>query len=493
MDKTTEQPTEETVVETVEETVEETTEVAETSEEATTEETTEKTTEETEETPEVEEQPVVFEAADDETVFAEKAEKVLAKFDLEEAPELKSYIQALEARAKAVETPEIFTQIADYGDVDAIKSVLDEHNSIYSRREEDGGYRPNTDKFAQSLATKDQATADFLYYDLASLPSTKYQGVNKFEEGIVEALSVEGDTVGSALARYHSFIRSMKDGAMPTSDIPTFIPVELHSAYRALPKETRVDIESWADLEDFETERANKLIELRSIQKGIDADLAEQKREAENAVARQQRFFEETQQTQQTFVSEMRNEMAAKLEAVQFSPDPKLNKLLAAQQITTLTQAFSDDADGEFARAALAEAGINFDKVKAQSLLVALNEKSAALTVAKNAVDKEGKHLNPVGLKQAQSAFAEVTKEWLKFADDIVRQEKEVALAGTAKAVEAVVEKRKVAPKVRPVSKGIGTSAEKRESLPPYGTPAWDAYWARKTLEEQAARAGAYA
>jgi len=127
---------------------------------------------------------IVFDPADDDTVFTEKAEQVLAKFDLSESPELQSYIETLKAKAAAVETPEIFTQIADYGDVEAVTAVLDEHNLVYSRREENGQYRPNTDKFVAAVVAKGGEIADHLYFDLASQPSQKYQGINKFEEGI---------------------------------------------------------------------------------------------------------------------------------------------------------------------------------------------------------------------------------------------------------------------------------------------------------------------
>lgn len=480
----------EEVVAPVEETTEEVTE--EPTEEVA-EEKTEEVVDEVVETTEPE--PITFDATDDEAVFTEKAEKVLAKFDLDEAPELKAYIETLQSKISAIETPEIFTQIADYGDVEAVTAVLDEHNTLYSRREEDGQYRPNTDKFAESLVAKDKETADFLYFDLASQPSAKYPGINKFEEGIAEALALEGESVATVLNRYHTTMKLMREGAsIPTTDIPSFIPAELYGAYNTLAKDTREIMQYWDDDVDG-ADIANKLNELRNIQKGIDADVAEQQRTIQAQQARQQKIVSEIESTNEAFYGEMQKTMAEKLANVQFSSDPKLNKLLSSQQVTTLTQAFQPD--GEFARQALKEAGINFDYGKAQQLVNDVHQASQNLIMEKNAVDRNGKPLNPVQLNKAHSTFKTVTENWLKFADDILKQEKEIAATGSAKALEAEVAKVKVQPKARPTTKGIATAATNGNGdRPPasiaYGTPAWDKWWANKTLEVESQKASTY-
>jgi hypothetical protein len=499
------------IVEVVEPIVEEVVEVVET-EEAPAEEIVTETTEEaaeevpaeeeiveetTEEVKEVEVPVVIFDATDDDTVFAEKAEQVLAKYDLSDAPELKAYIDALQMKAQAVETPEIFTQIADYGDVEAVKEVLDEHHTLYSRREEEGSYRPNTDEFAKRIAAKDELTADYLRFDLNMLPSTKYPGINKFEEGIAEALAVEGETVAQVLSRYHNTMKQMKLGATAAlTDVPAFIPAELYGAYNTLSKETREEMQYWDD-DAYVAERTNKLGELRNIQEGIDARIEKQQRLVEAQQAKQQALVNDAINTETTFYTEMRKTMAEKLSAVQFSPDPKLNSLLKAQQVTTLTQAFSDGPDGEFARQALADAGVTFDYAKAQKLLEDVSKASQALAVEKHAVDAQGKPLNPVSLSKAQSAFKTVTGDWLKFADDILTQEKNVAVAGTAKAIETEVEKRKVLPKARPVAKAIGTAATNKNEPPahlPYGSRELDEWYAKQTIREiEAQKASAYA
>ena len=493
----TEVPVEtEVVVETAEPIVEETVVEEVATEEVVEEVAVEATEEVAEEAPETVAEPILFDGTEDETTFAEKQEQVLTKYDLSEAPEIQALIENLQSRAKAVETPEIFTQIADYGDVETITAVLDEHNALYSKREDNGGYRPNTDKFVESLVAKDQETADYLYFDLASQPSTKYQGINKFEEGIAEALAVEGDTVSAVLHRYQTLMQQMKAGAQSVSTgIPEFIPSELYGAYNTLSKETREEMQFWDD-EAYTTERANKLNELRNIQKGINADLAEQQRAVQAQQARQQTLANDAYTTESTFYSEMRKTMAEKLSTVQFSPDPKLNKLLSHQQVTTLTQAFADGDEGDFARQALAEAGINFDYAKAQTLLANVSKASQALTIAKHSVDPNGRPLNPVDLNKAQTAFKTITQEWLKFADDILKQEKEIATSGTAKAIETEVEKRKVLPKARPTAKSIGTAATKTDGPPSsvrYGSQEWDKWWAKQTMEQEAQKAQQYA
>ena len=464
--------------------------------EETVEETTEEVVEETAEPTEVTVEPITFSVDDDETIFTEKQEQLFAKYDVPK--ELQSYIETLKAKT-SVETPEIFTQIADYGDVEDVTAVLDEHNTLYSRREENGAYRPNTDQFAQKLVAKSQDIADHLYFDLASQPSSKYQGINKFEEGIAEALAVEGDTVNTVLNRYHSMMKALKEGAsLPLADVPDFIPAELYGAYKALAKETREEMSLWDDADLYALERANKVNELRNIQKGIDADVALQQREQQVIQERNHRLTNDAITTETTFFNEVRKTMADKLQSIEFSSDPKLNKLLAHQQVTTLTQAFSDGTEGEYARATLAEAGINFDHAKARQLVDSVSSAAQALAVAKHAVDAQGNSLNPVDLKKAQSAFKSVTENWLKFADDILRQEKDLVTTGTATALKAEVEKIKVQPKVRPVAKHIATAATNGSGdRPPasigYGTPDWDKWWAKKTLEIESQKASAYA
>jgi len=481
----------------VEEVAEEVVEVAEEPTEEVADEPAEEVVEEVKEEVKEEVPVVTFDGTEDETAFAEKQEQILAKYDLAEAPELKAYIEALQSKVSAVEAPEIFTQIADYGDVEAVTAVLDEHNTLYSRREEEGSYRPNTDKFAQTLAEKDETTADYLRFDLNMLPSTKYPGINKFEEGIAEALAVEGETVAQVLSRYHHTMKQLKLGVSVTTDIPNFIPAELYGAYNTLSKETREEMQFWDD-EAYTVERTNKLNELRNIQEGIDARIEKQQRVVAEQQAKQQALVDDAFTTEHTFYTEMRKTMAEKLANVQFSSDPKLNKLLSAQQVTTLTQAFADGTDGEFARQALAEAGIQFDYTKAQQLLESVTKASQALAIEKHAVDSKGTPLNPVALNKAQSAFKTVTQEWLKFADNILQQEKTIATTGTAKALEAEVAKIKVAPKARPVAKAIGTAATNGNmDRPPanvlYGSKDWDAWWAKKTLQQEAQKASAYA
>lgn len=477
-----------------------------------TEETTEEVAEVKEGTEEVKaaEEPIVFDKDADLPSTLEKVTQVLDKYEI--PAEVQAAFDALKAKTEAAAVPEIVNQLMDYGDeskdiaktVENIKESLDLAGKLTSVTIEDNGnLRPKTNEFVADLIARDAKaktdTAQWLYYDIASSPSTQYKGITKFEEGIVNAVGVEGDTVGQTLDLYHKAIAMMKGAAIvPDSDIPKFIPAEVQQAFRSLPRETREEIAALGeDVEgyDFSADRNRKVQELSQIQKGIDAETREAQFQQQQKANETQAFNNAVITTQAKFYNQVRDIFAENLiKEVTFSPDPKLQNLLAKQQVTTLMQAF--EPDGEFARQALTDAGINFDATKAQSLVKATQEASIALEVAKRQVDSEGNQLNKVEYNRAVRMFEENTKAWQDFASDILKQEQQLTSTGTKNALETEVakevEKIKLAPKGRPVAKGAQTTAKAVAVIPQYGTKESHEYWAEQELLERSKQARAY-
>ena len=450
-------------------------------------------------------EPFVIDTEAELPVVLEKVNEVLDKYELPE--DVQVAINALRAKAEFVpvaEVPEIVTELADYGDVDTVKVALDTANLLSSVTvNQDGSVRPNTDKFVQRVIESDPDTAAWLFHDIASTPSTDYQGLTKFEEAICNSLSVEGDTVGTVMARYQAMIARSRDEAfVPESDVPEYIPASLYKAFRSLPKESREElavlVPTDPDEDYFAADRARKIIELQQIQKGIDAEEREAKVAQEAKQSQQLAYNNEIATTQEKFYNEMRNVFTENiLKDVQFSPDPKMQALLAHQQVTTLTQAFDDGSAGEYARKALSEAGINFDYGKAQGLIKAVEDASVALTFAKRQT-VDGKQVNQVEFNKATRQFEQATRAWQEFAVDIIQQEQKLTATGTQEAIKEVVAKQKIQPKARPVATQAKAQTIKEEKkMPAYKSDEWyDAYAEsrmREIQEAEARKAAAYA
>lgn len=445
--------------------------------------------------------PITFEPDIEAPVLLEKIASVRERYEIPE--ELAAAFDALHAQ---VSKPSDVAEFTDYGTVDEVKVLLDRQSYIDSMRDENGQYRPNTDKFVKELHQTSTEKADWLHYDLSQLPSSKYKGLNKFEEQIADALALENDTVGDVLGRFNQAITALKNGATITQDAPAFIPNELRDAYWSLPKEEREEIDSFApELDRIEYDdhgrpvnpdesiRNRKLETLAKIQKGIDGEKLIQQSLRQEQISREQAFQTEVIATQVKFYDTVRETFTAKmLKDVKFSENPKMQKILAHQNMALLEQAFGDDTAGEKARQVLAESGINFDKVKAQQLTKDIELASVALAKAKQAKSADGTPLNPVELNKATSQLKKTTEAWQAFAENILEQEARLVSTGTAEAVKKEVEKIKVTPKARTSTNGVGTTATKRASEPPpnvkYGTNEWDAWWAKRTLEENQAR-----
>jgi len=459
------------------------------------------------ETPEVEEapaEPFVIDTEAELPVVLEKVNEVLDKYELPE--DVQVAIDALRAKAEfvpVVEPDPLMTELADYGDVSVVKETLDTANLLSSVTiNQDGSVRPNTDKFVEKVIAGDPDTAAWLYHDLASAPSNVYQGLTKFEEAICNSLSIEGDTVGTVMARYQAMMANARTASIvPESDIPSYVPANLHQAFRSLPRESREELTALAeDGEDysFESDRNRKIIELQQIQKGIDAESREAHIAIQAKETQQLAYNQEIVTTQNKFYDEMRNIFTENiLKEVQFSPDPKMQALLAHQQVTTLTQAFSPDSDGDYARKALAEAGITFDATKAQGLVKAVEDAAVALTFAKRQT-VDGKQVNQVEFNRATRQFEQATRAWQEFAVDIIKQEQQLTATGTQEAIKEVVAKQKIQPKARPVAVAAKSETIKEESKrPPYKSEAYYDWYAENRAKEiqeaEARKAAAYA
>jgi hypothetical protein len=464
--------------------------------ESATEEAKEEAVEEPKE--ETQEEAVEIDTAAELPVVLEKVNEILEKYDL--PADVQTAIDALRAKAEVTPPePEIVAQLADYGDVDTVKETLDTANLLSSVTIlDDGSIRPNTDKFVQKIVEADPNTASWLYYDIASSPSTTYQGLTKFEEGIANALAVEGDTIGSVLARYHMMMANARNSAtIPESDVPEFIPPELHPAFRSLPKETREEIQAMVpvdpDEDYFVSDRNRKLLELAAIQKGIDADLRDAQTAIKTKQEEQSQLNNEIVQTQVKFFDQMREVFTENLvKEVVFSTDPRLQVLLARQQVTTLTQAFSPDSDGDYARAALKDAGITFNQDLAQSLAKEVQDASVKLTMARRQVDSEGRQLNQVELNRAVRSFEDVTRKFQDFAADILAQEQKLTSTGKQEEIKTEVAKIKLQPKARPALKSSASTVKEEKQRPAYRTDEWYDDYAAGILAEQERKAAAY-
>src|SRR6185369_5034656 len=170
----------------------------------------------------------------------------------------------------------------------------------------------------------------------------------------------------------------------------------------------------------------------------------------------------------------------------------KVQALLCSQQVTMLQQAFLPDADGEFARKALAEGGLNFDFPMAQSRIKAIEKASVELTLIQSQVDENGVQMNQVELNKATKRFADAVRAFQEFGAGIIRQQKQIVTAGTKETVDKAVEKRKIELKTRPAVKAAsaGVKQTKAAGDKPPATIApfskeWDEWYADKQMAAQ--------
>ncbi len=462
-------------------------------------------------------EPIVFDhTAED---FDAKITETLEKYDLADAPELKAVIDALNAKiAAAPTTTAVIPELADYGAPEDIKVALVRESHLSSVRKVggNGDLRPNTDIYVAELAkVRTPTQIDWLHHDLSALPSAKYRGLNKMQENIADAVAVEGDTVGTVLERYEKAIAYARSEFVPNEDVPAYIVESgLTKAYRKLSADSRAEYDAYspdldrpvdgldANGDAIQTDeygntitfndaaiRARKLNELAKMAKGFEYDESEQQKLIDDKKSSDAAFASKVQATQKNFYDGMKQVFAQDvLKNVVFSTNPAAQKLAAFQNVALLTQAFNDPT----VQQALKEAGVNFDPVKAEALVDAVETASVELVVAQEMVDADGNQLNEPELKRATRAFETITREWKEFADDIIKQQAKVVSNSKEADIKDAVEKIKIAPKARIVAKGVGSPSSKKEVLPPVGTMEWDKYWAKKIMDENAAKARPY-
>ncbi len=453
-------------------------------------------------------EPVTFDSAAPD--FKEKVTEALDKYELPQ--EVSAVIEALTAKAEN----DTLAPFAEYAKPDAtpevvaetVKTLLDRQVMLDSYRVEDERLRPDTDKFAASLNEIDPEKSAWLYYDFGKLPSVKYQGVNKFEEGIVDALHIPGEAPQATLTRYHETMAAVKSGASVSVDIPSFIPAHLKDAFWSLAKEDREEYELYdPSMDNIEYDEYNrpfnkdeavrnrKLAMLANIQDGIDSRKQMAMAQIQDQAHREQTFSKEVQTTVEKFYDSFRTAVTDDvLKNVKFSDNPKLNAILANQNVAFLGQAMEANASGEAARAVLSEAGIKFDAAKAQQLDKDIQIASVALAQARKIKDDAGNPLNPTEVNRATHQLKKATEAFQTFAKDIVEQQARLVSTGKAEDVKQAAEKIKIAPKARAAVKGVGTTAKAPQANPhPYGTTPYYEWYADRELEQQAKKAAQYA
>ena len=449
--------------------------------------------------------PVTFDSAAPD--FKEKIIAALDKYDLPQ--EVSAVIEALTAKAEA--PTQDFATYAEYAPEDAppevvtqtVKTLLDRQALLDSvRTEESGMIRHNTDKFLQELNETNPEKVDWFVYDANLLPSRKYQGINKFEEGIADALSLPGEPPQATIARYHQTMSAVKSGLEIVGDVPTFIPLQLREAYWSLPKDEREELEAFAPnldrnerdeygrlINDDEAVRNRKLTTLAQIQKGIDSDKKDAYMQAQQKAEQAQAFNNAIQTRQEKFYGAFRDTVAQDvLKNVKFSDDPKMQAILAHQNVSLLGDALMPGSIGDAARNVLADAGIKFDVVKANQLQQDIELASIAIERAAPIRNANGQILNETDFNKASAQFKRVTQAFQLFAKDILDQEARLVSTGKAEDVKQAAEKIKVAPKARPTTNGHPTQVKKEQpSL--YRNPT---AYAEAVLAEEARRAGNY-
>lgn len=446
-------------------------------------EVADETAEPAEETETPEEVTVSFDTEAPIADIIEQGKPVLEKYEL--PSDVAAYISTLEAKANVATLPEF----ADYGDVNDVKSLLDRQNYLNSSRTTENGPRPNTDKFVETI---DPQKAAWLYHDLGNRPSTKYEGRTQAQEVLIDSLAVEGDTTNSVLERFEQVVKYVKANELPETDVPDFIPQNVREAYNRLSRNVRDDI-SLLDPsipEELQTIQAH-LGQLQLIQKGLDSDRLEKQRAQYAQQAEQEAFVADAVNTQNAFFTAFRDEQAKKLtETVKFSTDPKMQALMANQQVALLTQAFDDGPTGQFARTALENAGINFDHGRAKSLIAEMDRAAIDLTTHKRAVDAQGNPLDPTALRKAQSDFSAAGKKWHAFANEIIEQSARFAATGKAHEIKEEIAKRKIPEKARAVAAGAAAPAKRTVTPNPhkYGTQAYYEHQADELIREANAR-----
>lgn len=427
-------------------------------------------------------EPVTFAPELETAELIEKGKAEVEKFDLPQP--LQAYIEALEAKAQVPQ----FAEAEVYGD--ALPDLLERQYDLDKIEEVDGNLRPRTDLFIEKLA--DPIKRDWLYHDLASMPSQKYPGLLKFQESIADAIRIDGESTEKTLERYSDTITALRTGATIIPDTPAFVPANLQEAYARLPKETRDELAMLDMTEDYDKDIAVKQIaNLELIQRGIDADKADVQRDVQARQYREQQLSQKIATTENTFWKTYKDGVIETLSAkVKFSDNPTTQKLQVLGNVANLAGIFSEDNSDTVK--ALQDAGIKFDTTTPQVFIKDVERASIALAHADSLRDAKGTLLDPIGYKKAENDFKAVSKRLIDFGENILDQQARLINTGKVEEIKEAVAKQKVELKARTVPKGTGTAAVKKESVPVRGTQAWKDHWANQAMEEAAQRAGAY-
>ncbi len=446
---------------------------------------------------------VTFDTSVEVSALKEETAKVLSEYDIPQP--VQAVIDALTAKAEGANN-EVLEAYSVYGGVEDVTTLLDRQSLLNTERvDESGTRRPNTDKFIEQIAqvsTEEKDVIGWLFHDASLQPSQKYPKYNRAQELLIDGLKAPTDTsTQQVLDRYRKIVQLMQSNEMPVYNVPAFIPPHLHAAYNSLPKESRDEIQGMSPEYDTETydykdERARKLDDLAWRQKGLDSDAKEQRQQDYNRAVNEQQFSQAVNAKQETFFDSFRETFLTKLsKEVTFSSNPEQQALLSAQQVTLLTQAFDDGTVGEFARAALKSANVPFDYTVAQSLLQSVENASLELVQADRQRDEHGQLLDKIAYNKAVKDFERITEKWMAFGDSVITPLARLVSTGTAEEVKKQVDKKKIAPKARAATVGVGTQSAALPKKNPYqyGSQDYYSYQADEIIRAQeAAKARMY-
>lgn len=431
-------------------------------------------------------EPITF-AEDIETpALVEQGKAILDKYELPQ--DVQAYISTLETKAQVAPLAEYSV----YGDTEAVRGLLERQNYLDSVVEfGDGQYRPQTDKFVESLAS-DPIKVSWLRHDLLQLPSTKYTGLNGFQELIADGLALDGESYQDTINRYNDTVTAMRTGAVIANDIPSFVPVNLQEAFSKYDKNERDQLALLDINEEYDKDIIlNKLAQLELIQKGLDADKADAVRENQTKQTRIAEDQFRVVSTQQNFWNKFQEQFKTQYSStVKYSDDPNIQAMEAEKDIAFLTRILDTDANGEAARSTLAKAGIKFDATQATQFYKKVEK--AAVALARVPLNSQGEPLDPTAHRKATKEFETVTKDLLEFSGSILQQKARLVSTGKAEEVKDAVAKRKIETKARQVPNGRGTAAVRKDELPPIGSPDRLSVLADRILEQDARKARMY-
>jgi len=327
-------------------------------------EETEETAEGEEEAPAEEEGEVAFSDDDSWTDFVEKADKYLGQVEI--TPEAKTIIDRL--RSEADSKRDLDREFTDFGGVDEVKKHLDQTNNLFRVRVDPAlqAARPNTDEFVKNVAEQSPEIIDWLFWDLAQMPSRKYDGLSKSQEMFVDT-GVPLDKLDA----FQQFIEH-EEQFQASVRLPESVPQHLREAYLALNDDQKKPYEYEPSSDQEERQRIQIL---ETIQDGINARKEKQNSLQQERQAASMAFQQEASGAAETAVKNMLEGLTKNLrDTVKFYPNARANALAIQKTVVMVENALREDFMGDLTRATFKEAGFKADFGAARQALDSFHE-----------------------------------------------------------------------------------------------------------------------